>query len=157
MNVSFTSLFLLCLEQMFVVLLHLDKLMVVNWIVWCFLSCYDHCYCQLSYIWCKHSIFCCCCVLHLYICFNLVCNRTVAVLDAALNPRQLLLWMSHRKDWEYKGEQWINLAYQMSFGVPAHVTWTTVLFNLKEAYHQSVYQTTILVAALVAWAAIMNL
>lgn len=39
----------------------------------------------------------------LYMWFNLVCNRTGVVLDAALNPHQLLLLMSHQRDWKFKG------------------------------------------------------
>lgn len=34
----------------------------------------------------------------LYMWFNLVYNRTVVVLDAALNPHQLLLLMSPQRD-----------------------------------------------------------
>lgn len=33
----------------------------------------------------------------LYVCFDMVCYRAVVVLDAALNPHQLLLWMSLQK------------------------------------------------------------
>lgn len=72
--------------------------------------------------------------------YNLICNRAEAVLVAVINPHWLLQWMSHQRDWEFKAEQWRNLAYQRISGAQVLVRWTIMLCN-PEAFHQSAYQT----------------
>lgn len=99
-----------------------------------------------------------CCYL-LYMWFNLVFNRTVVALDAAPNPHQLLLLISHQRDWKFKAAWWENVVYQMTFGVPARMIQTIAPFSLKEASHLSAHQTrpSTLALALVAQAAILTL